>query len=58
MNTLTHKKRCAVVRCLVDGCSILAATRITGVAKNYAHAFIRDIQKRLINRVQLTTDGN
>lgn len=34
MNTLTHEKRCAVVRCLVDGCSIRATTRITGVAKN------------------------
>jgi IS1 family transposase len=140
MNTLTHEKRCAVVRCLVDGCSIRATTRITGVAKNTiqkltrelgeaclqyhdnvvrnvkaqrvqcdeiwcfcyakdknlpdnmrgepgvgsmwtwtaldadtklmiawklgardaatAHAFIRDVQERLANRVQLTTDGN
>ncbi len=140
MNTLIHEKRCAVVRCLVDGCSIRATTRITGVAKNtiqkltrelgkavlqyhnnvvrnvksqrvqcdevwcfcyakdknlpddmrgqpgvgsmwtwtaldadtklmiswrvgardsaYAHAFIRDVQERLANRVQLTTDGN
>lgn len=140
MNTLTHEKRCAVVRCLVDGCSIRATTRITGVAKNTiqkltrelgeavmqyhdnvvrnvktkrvqcdevwcfcyakdknlpdemrgqpgvgsmwtwtaldadtklmigwrigardaanAHAFIRDMQERLANRVQLTTDGN
>ena len=140
MNTLTHEKRCAVVRCLVDGCSIRATTRITGVAKNTiqkltrelgeavqqyhdnvvrnvkskrvqcdeiwcfcyakdknlpdemrgspawaacglgprwtptrklmiswklgardaatAHAFMRDVQDRLANRVQLTTDGN
>lgn len=140
MNTLTNEKRCAVIRCLVDGCSIRATTRITGVAKNtiqkltrdlgqavlayhdnvvqnikaqrvqcdevwcfcyakdknlpddmrgqpgvgsmwtwtaidadsklmiawwvgardasYAHAFIRDVQGRLANRVQLTTDGN
>lgn len=34
MNTLTDEKRCAVVRCLVDGCSIRAATRMTGVVKN------------------------
>lgn len=140
MNTLTHEKRCAVIRCLVDGCSIRATTRMTGVAKNTiqkltrdlgeavaqysdnvlrnikaqrvqcdevwcfcyakdknlpdnmrgmpgvgsmwtwtaldadtklmigwklgardaatAHAFIRDVQERLANRVQLTTDGN
>ena len=140
MNTLTHEKRCAVVRCLVDGCSIRATTRITGVAKNTiqkltrelaeavtqysdnvlrnikaqrvqcdevwcfcyakdknlpddmrgqpgvgsmwtwtaldadtklmiswklgardgatAHSFMRDVQERLANRVQLTTDGN
>lgn len=140
MNTLTHEKRCAVLRCLVDGCSIRATTRITGVAKNTiqkltrdlgqavmeysdnvlrnikakrvqcdevwcfcyakeknlpdsmrglpgvgsmwtwtaldadsklmigwklgardaatAHAFMRDVQERLANRVQLTTDGN
>ena len=140
MNTLTNEKRCAVIRCLVDGCSIRATTRITGVAKNTiqkltrelaeavtqyqdnvlrnlkcrriqcdevwcfcyakaknvpesmrgmpgvgsiwtwtaidadtklmvswrhgardaanAHAFMRDVQERLTNRVQLTTDGN
>jgi len=140
MNTLTHEARCAVIRCLVDGCSIRATTRITGVAKNtiqkltrelgqalleyhdsvvrnvkaqrvqcdeiwcfcyakdknlpdemrgqpgvgsmwtwtaldadsklmiswrvgardasHAHAFIRDVQERLANRIQLTTDGN
>lgn len=34
MNTLPHADRCAVVRCLVDGVSIAATTRITGVAKN------------------------
>jgi hypothetical protein len=34
MNTLTHEKRCAVVRCLVDGFSVRANVRITGIAKN------------------------
>ncbi len=34
MNVLPFEKRCAVIRCLVDGCSIRATTRITGVAKN------------------------
>ena len=140
MNTLPHEKRCAIIRCLVDGCSIRATTRITGGAKNtiqkltrelgqavlayhdnvvrkvksqrvqcdevwcfcyakdknlpdemrgqpgvgsmwtwtaigadsklmigwrlgardasHAYAFIRDVQERLANRIQLTTDGN
>src|SRR3990172_6137228 len=34
MNKLTHEKRCAVVRCLVDGMSVRATVRVTGVAKN------------------------
>jgi hypothetical protein len=34
MNKLTPEKRCAVLRCLVDGCSIRATVRITGVSKN------------------------
>jgi hypothetical protein len=28
MNKLTHEKRCAVVRCLVDGCSVLLVSRV------------------------------
>ena len=43
MNTLTHEKRCAVVRCLVDGCSIRATTRITGVAKNTIQKLTREL---------------
>jgi IS1 family transposase len=140
MNTLSRDQQCAVIRCLVDGCSIRATTRMTGVSKNTiqkltrdlgeavaqysdnvlrnikaqrvqcdeiwcfcyakdknlpdemrgepgvgsmwtwtaldadtklmiswklgardsatAHAFMRDVQERLANRVQLTTDGN
>lgn len=34
MNTLTFEKRCAVVRCLCDGCSVRATARITGVSFN------------------------
>ncbi len=34
MKQLTKEQRCAVVRCLVDGCSIRATVRITGVSKN------------------------
>ncbi|MBN2023920.1 MAG: IS1 family transposase [Pirellulales bacterium] len=45
MNTLTHEKRCAVIRCLVDGCSIRATTRITGVAKNTIQKLTRDLGK-------------
>jgi IS1 family transposase len=45
MNTLTHEQRCAVVRCLVDGCSIRATTRMTGVAKNTIQKLTRDLGK-------------
>jgi hypothetical protein len=34
MNQLSHEKRCAVIRCLVEGCSIRSTVRITGVSKN------------------------
>lgn len=34
MNKLSHEKRCAVIRCLVEGNSIRATVRITGVSKN------------------------
>jgi IS1 family transposase len=34
MKTLSRDQRCAVIRCLCDGVSIAATTRITGVAKN------------------------
>ena len=43
MNKLTHEKRCAVVRCLVDGCSVRATVRITGVAKNTIQRFTREL---------------
>src|SRR5271170_7069500 len=34
MNTLTHQKRCQVVSALVEGNSIRATVRMTGVSKN------------------------
>jgi IS1 family transposase len=34
MNKLTVEKRAAVLRCLVEGCSIRSTVRITGVSKN------------------------
>ena len=43
MNKLTPEKRCAVVRCLVDGCSVRATVRITGVAKNTIQKLTRDL---------------
>jgi hypothetical protein len=43
MNTLTNEKRCAVIRCLVDGCSIRATTRMTGVAKNTIQKLTREL---------------
>ncbi len=43
MNTITHEKRCAVIRCLVDGCSIRAITRITGIAKNTIQKLTREL---------------
>ncbi len=48
MNTLTHEKRCAVIRCLVDGCSIRATTRITGVAKNTIQKLTRDLGEAVL----------
>jgi IS1 family transposase len=43
MNTITHEKRCQVIRCLVDGCSIRATTRMTGVAKNTIQKLTREL---------------
>ncbi len=34
MNRLASNRRAAVVRCLVEGCSIRSTIRMTGVAKN------------------------
>src|SRR3989304_4290982 len=43
MNKLTHEKRCAVVRCLVDGMSVRATVRVTGVAKNTIQKHTREL---------------
>jgi IS1 family transposase len=37
---------------------LMVALRLGARDASYAHAFIRDVQERLANRVQLTTDGN
>src|SRR3984957_1004689 len=43
MNKLTTEKRCAVVRALVEGCSIRATVRMTGVAKNTVAKLLVDL---------------
>jgi hypothetical protein len=43
MNIISFEQRCAVVRCLVDGVSIRATTRITGVAKNTIQKLTREL---------------
>jgi hypothetical protein len=48
MKQLSHEKRCAVIRCLVDGVSIRATTRITGVAKNSIQKLARDLGEAVL----------
>jgi transposase-like protein len=43
MNNLTKEQRCAVIRCLVEGCSIRSTVRITGVAKNTIQKLTREV---------------
>ena len=42
MNKFTHESRCAVIRCLVEGCSIRSTVRTTGIAKNTIQKLTRD----------------
>jgi IS1 family transposase len=49
MNKLTREKRCAVVRCLIDGCSVRATVRITGVAKNTIQRITRELGEACLN---------
>lgn len=65
MNKLTHDKRVQVVNCLIEGCTIRATVRMTGVAKKTVMRFLLEIgevcadyQDRVLrnltcNRVQL-----
>ena len=43
MNRLSSEKRTAVVRCLVEGNSIRATVRLTGVAKNTVTKLLVDL---------------
>ena len=49
MNKLSHEKRCAVVRCLVDGLSVRATVRVTGVAKNTIQRITRELGEACLN---------
>jgi IS1 family transposase len=48
MKQLTKEQRCAVVRCLCDGVSIRATTRITGVSKNAIQRLTRDLGEAVL----------
>ncbi len=43
MNKMSHEKRCAVIRCLVEGNSVRATVRITGASKNAVQRLTREI---------------
>lgn len=43
MNTLTAAQKTAVIRCLVEGCSIRSTVRITGVSKNSIQKLTREV---------------
>jgi transposase-like protein len=43
MNTISHEKRCAVLRCLVEGCSIRSTVRMTGVSMNTIQKLTREM---------------
>lgn len=43
MKQLTREQRVAVIRCLVEGCSIRSTVRITGVAKNTIQKLTADM---------------
>lgn len=48
MKQLTRQQRGAVVRCLVDGVSILATCRITGISKNTVQKLTRELGEAVI----------
>ena len=49
MKQLTSDQRCAIVRCLVDGVSIRATTRITGFAKGTIQKLTRDLGEAVLD---------
>src|SRR5579863_175406 len=43
MNKLTHEQRVQAVNCLVEGCSIRATVRMTGIAKKTVMRLLREV---------------
>jgi hypothetical protein len=43
MNKLTHEQRVQAVNCLIEGCSIRATVRMTGIAKKTVMRLLREI---------------
>jgi IS1 family transposase len=43
MNILSFERRCAVIRCLIEGCSIRSTVRMTGVAKNTIQKLTKEV---------------
>lgn len=43
MNVLAREDQIAVLKCLVEGCSMRATSRLTGVARNTIAALLRDV---------------
>jgi hypothetical protein len=48
MKQLAKQQRVAVIRCLVDGVSIRATTRITGVCKNTIQKLTRELREAVL----------
>jgi hypothetical protein len=48
MKQLSNEQRVAVIRCLVEGCSIRSTTRITGVSKNTIQKLTRDLGQKVL----------
>lgn len=43
MNKLTHEQRTKAVNCLIEGCSIRATVRMTGIAKKTVMRLLREV---------------
>lgn len=48
MKQLTKEQRVAVIRCLVEGCSIRSTTRITKVSKNTIQKLTRELGEKVL----------
>ena len=57
MKQLSKEQRAAVVRCLVEGCSIRSTVRITGVAKNTIQNSLAILGRRALS-TRIVSCGN